>query len=169
MPTFARLSPAVPHVTALFVALLAAAAAQAERTAVGVHHGWAAFRDDVPPRCYAIAAPDIRTRGAFASVGSWPGRRVSGQVHIRFHRSARPGSAVVLTIDDALFQLVARGENAWARSPAADRAIVAAIRTGVAMTVTARDENGGAMTFQYALNGAATAIDAAMLACRPGA
>ena len=94
---------------------------------------------------------------------------MSGQVHIRFHRVARTGSAVVLTIDDRLFQLVARGGNAWARSPAADRAIVAAMRTGVAMTVRARDENGGAMAFQYALNGAATAIDAAVLACRPAA
>lgn len=168
MPNTAKFPPVVP-LAALFVALLATTPARGQRATVGVHHGWAAFRDDAPPRCYAIAAPENRTGGAFASVGSWPGRRVSGQVHIRFHRPTRAGSAVVLTIDDALFQLVARGANAWAPSPAADRAIVAAMRTGVAMTVRARDENGGAMAFQYALNGAATAIDAAALACRPGA
>lgn len=168
MPTTARLSPAVPLVTALFVALLATTPAQAGRATLGVHGGWAAFRDDAPPRCYAIAVPENRTSGAFASVGSWPGRRVSGQVHLRFHRATRTGSAVVLTIDDKLFQLVARGANAWAPSPAADRAIIAAMRTGVTMTLRVRDENGGAMAFRYALNGAATAIDAAVLACRPG-
>jgi len=146
--------------------VVAAAPATAQRATVGVYQGWAAFRDGAR-RCYAIAAPADRTRGASASVGSWPGRAV-GQVHVRFHRPTRAGSAVVLTIDDSLFQLVARGTNAWAPSPAADRAIVAAMRTGIAMTVRARDENGGAMAFQYALNGAGTAIDAAVLACRPG-
>lgn len=156
-------------VAGLFAAAPTIAPAAAGPQTVGVHHGWAAFRDDAPPRCYAIAAPENRIRGAFASVGAWPARGVSGQVHVRFHRPARAGSAVVLTIGDSLFQLVARGEIAWARSPTADRAIIAAMRTGVAMTVRARDENGGAMAFQYALNGAATAIDAAMLACRPGA
>lgn len=148
-------------------AVCAATPGAAARQTVGVHHGWAAFRDDVPRRCYAIATPEIRIRGAFASVASWPASGVSGQVHVRFHRPARAGSAVVLTVGDSLFQLVARGADAWASSPAADRAIVAAMRTGVAMNVRARDENGGAMAFQYALNGAATAIDAAVLACRP--
>jgi len=141
--------------------------AAAQRTTVGVHGGWAVFRDAGPARCYAISAPQDRTPGASASVSAWPGRRVAGQLHLRFHRPARAGSAVVLTVDDRLFQLVARGLDAWAPSPAADRAIVAAMRTGVAMTARARDENGGAMTFSYALNGAATAIDAALLACRP--
>jgi hypothetical protein len=134
---------------------------------VGVHGGWAVFRDAEPARCYAISAPQNRTPGSFASVAAWPDHRVAGQVHLRFHRPARAGSAVVLTVGERLFQLSARGADAWAPSPAADRAIVAAMRTGVSMTARARDENGGAMTFAYALNGAATAIDAALLACRP--
>lgn len=149
------------------MAALAIAGPLAARTVVGVYNGWAAFRDDAPRRCHAIAAPDLPTRGAFAAVGFWPDRRVSGQVHFRFHRPARAGSAVLLTIDDRVFQLGARGANAWAPSPAADRAIVAAMRTGVAMSVAARDEAGGTMVFGFALNGAATAIDAAALACRP--
>jgi len=167
MPTTARLSPAVPLVAAMFVALLATTPAKAERETLGVHGGWAAFRDDDPKRCYAIAAPQTRTRGAYAAVANWPERRVAGQVHFRFQRPARPGSAVVLTVDDKLFQLAARGADAWAPTAGADRAIVAAMRTGVGMTVRTRDVNGVAMAFGYALNGAATAIDSAALACRP--
>lgn len=152
----------------VLAATMCAAQAEARRETLGVHRSWAAFKADRPARCYAIAAPENATPRAFASVGVWPGRRGPGQLHLRFHRPARPGSAVVLTVDGGLFQLVSRGLDAWAPSAAADRAIVAAMRTGLAMTVTARDAAGGAMTFRYALAGAATAIDAAALACRPG-
>lgn len=41
------------------------------------------------------------------------------------------------------------------------------MRTGVLATVSARDENGDAFSDRYALTGAASAIDAAALACRP--
>lgn len=142
------------------------AAPAAARETIGVHAGWAAFRDDAPRRCYAITAPVVTAGEAFAAVANWPGRRVVGQVNFRLHRNARAGSAILLTIDGRVFQLVGRGADAWAPDATVDRAIVAAMRTGVSMTVGGRDENGGAFTLAYALNGAATAIDAAVLGCR---
>lgn len=135
------------------------------RTTIGVHGNWAAFRDDIPPRCYAIAAPIVPGGGAFASVANWPARRVRGQLHLRLYRDARGGSAILLNIDGQVFQLVGRGPDAWAPNRAVDRAIVAAMRTGVSMAVSARDRNGNGFTHAYALNGAASAIDAAALAC----
>ncbi len=136
------------------------------RTTIGVHGSWAAFRDDAPPRCYAIAAPIVPGGGAFASVANWPTRRVVGQVHLRLYREARVGSAILLNVDGQVFQLVGRGTDVWARSGAADRAIVAAMRTGISMTVSARDRNGNGFAHAFALGGAASAVDAAALACR---
>lgn len=150
-------------------ALAIAGAAQGPalaRTKVGVYSGWAAFADELPRRCYAVSAPDVQIRGAFASVANWPGRRVTSQLHIRFPRPARPGSAILLSVDSQLFQLVGRGAGAWAAGPQWDRAIVLAMRTGVKMTVSGRDADGTLMTAQYPLSGAASAIDAAALACR---
>lgn len=135
------------------------------RETVGVYKSWAAFRDARPNRCYAVSAPVVPGGGAFASVANWPGRRVAGQLHLRLYRPARAGSAILLTVDDRVFQLVGRGADAWAPGKAVDRAIVAAMRTGVAMNVSARDERGNGFTHAYSLNGAATAIDAAALAC----
>lgn len=145
-------------------ALLLSAPAQG-RTTIGVHGGWAAFRDDAPQRCYANTAPVVPGGGAFASVANWPTRRVRGQVHLRLYRDARPGSAILLTVDGQVFQLVGRGADAWARDRRSDRAIVAAMRTGLSMTIAARDTNGNGFTHAYALSGAASAIDAAALAC----
>lgn len=139
---------------------------QAQPQAVGIFGQWGAFRDST--RCYAIAEPSEHRREggqAFAAVGYWPGRAIRGQVHFRFARPKRPGSAVLLRIDDRTFQLIGGGVDGWAPDAAADAAIVTAMRTGVAMNVETRSEGGGLMRDDYPLRGAATAIDAAAIAC----
>jgi hypothetical protein len=146
--------------------LVLAVPAEAEPQAVGIFGQWGAFRDSA--RCYAISEPSERRREggqAFASVGTWPGRNIRSQVHFRFARPKRPGSAVLLRIDDRTFELVGGGADGWAPDAAADAAIVTAMRTGVAMSVETRAEGGGLMRDDYALRGAATAIDAAAIAC----
>ncbi|CAA9488918.1 MAG: hypothetical protein AVDCRST_MAG91-435 [uncultured Sphingomonadaceae bacterium] len=146
--------------------LLANTAAVA-REVLGVHGNWAAFRAEDPARCYAVAAPVVAADGAFASVATWPARRIPGQLHLRLGRPARGGSAILLTIEGRPFQLVGRGVDAWASDAATDRAIVAAMRTGVSMSVAARDTAGRSFGHAFPLSGAATATDAAVLACRP--
>ncbi len=148
-----------------FLAL--ALSAEAQPQSLGIFGQWGAFRDSI--RCYAISEPSGTRRReggrAFASVGTWPGRNIRGQVHFRFARPKRPGSAVLLRIDDKTFQLIGGGIDGWAPDPAADAAIVAAMRTGVDMSVETRSQNGGLMRDDYPLRGAATAIDAAAIAC----
>lgn len=156
--------------SAALLLLVFAGPAEARQT-IGVYKLWAAFRDDAPARCYAITGPaglpPRASSPAFASVATWPARRTVNQVHLRLSRAGREGSAILLAVDGQVFQLVGRRFDAWAPGGVVDRAIVAAMRTGVDLTVTARDQRGNAFTDRYALNGAATAIDAAVLACRP--
>ncbi|TFI60026.1 hypothetical protein E2493_01900 [Sphingomonas parva] len=149
----------------LFLALAGVAAAQ--RQAVGVYGLWGAFAEK--SRCYAISEPQRTARnnprGAFASVGWWPERPVRGQVHFRLSQSKRSGSAVLLRIDERTFQLVGGGGNAWAPDARADSDIVAAMRIGLQMTIETRSERGTLVRDLYALRGAASAIDAAAIAC----
>lgn len=104
-------------------------------------------------------------RGGSASIAAWPDRTVRPQLHIRLSQKKRPGSAVLLKIGGRSFQLVAGQENAWAPNAAADARIISAMRTGQAMSVETRAEQGGAIRDRYSLRGAATAIDAAIIAC----
>jgi hypothetical protein len=149
------------------VLLLLAVPAAAQKQSVGVYGLWGAFRDS--GHCYAISRPQRRPAAgagaAFASVGWWPGRGIRGEIHIRFSRPKREGSAVLLRIDDRLFQLIGGGDNGWAPAPAADAEIVAAMRTGIDMSVETRSVTGGTLRDFYPLRGAATAIDAAAIAC----
>lgn len=151
------------------ILLAVAAPAGAQPDAIGVYGQWGSFATKAPRSCYAIAAP-IPGRKAldwkpFASVAYWPERRVQAQVHFRLSRDKRADSAVLLRIDDQIFQLIAGGRDAWAPDAAADAQIVAAMRTGVAMRVETRGANGSRVRDSYSLRGAATAIDAAAIAC----
>jgi hypothetical protein len=155
-----------PRKFILSALILGSSAAAAPET-IGIFSTWAAFRDG--GGCRAVAEPDGPSRNGtsrpFASVSFVPSRGVRGQVAFRFARAKRPGSAILLRIDERTFQLIGGGADAWAPDSRADAAIVAAMRTGVAMSVETRSDGGGTMRDLYRLRGAATAIDAAAIAC----
>ena len=101
----------------------------------------------------------------FASITYWPERGVRGQVFFRLSRVKREGSAVLLKIDGRPFQLLAGGMDAWAPDARGDAEIVAAMRGGLDMVIETRSQRGAFVRDRYELRGAATAIDAAALAC----
>ena len=152
---------------------LAAAAAliaspAAARDTVGMFDGWGAFRDRQPARCYAIALPDPVRRGewpAFAAISFWPASRVRGQFHTRLRRARAPDAPVTITIGTRRATLVAGKTDAWAANPQIDAAIVAAMRSGETMVIAGRDTQGRRFADAYPLKGAASAIDAAAIAC----
>ena len=158
----------MPRAACLFLLLLGLAVPVALRAeALGIFGLWGAFAEK--DRCHAISEPQRTARnnprGAYASVGWWPNRGVKGQVHFRLSQAKRAGSAVLLRIDERTFQLVGGGANAWAPDGRADADIVAEMRTGIEMTLETRSERGALIRDLYALRGAATAVDAAAIAC----
>ena len=139
------------------------------RDALGVFDGWGAFADPRPRRCYAIAEPERRGRGKgwrpFAAISAWPARGVRAQLNVRLRAPKLPGAPVILTVGTTRFALVAGGADAWAANAAIYRRIVAALRQADRMSVETRARDGSRLSDRYALRGAATAIDAATLAC----
>lgn len=153
---------------ALPLLVLAAAPALAQpRQSLGVFGTWGAFRGG--GNCYAITqpwrAPDPEGWRPFVSVAHWPGRGIANQLHVRLSREKRDGSAVLLRIDGRVFQLTGGGRDAWAPDGRADDEIQDAMRTGIDMTVETRSTRGTLVRDQYRLRGAATAMDAAAVAC----
>lgn len=166
---FARPMRRAAAIMALSFWLLFAAMPADARDSLGVFERWGAFRDSRVPRCYAIAEPrraaeDGRWR-PFASVSYWPRSGVRGQLHIRLSREIAQNAPVTLTIGERRFVLSGGRADVWAGDKRADAAIIAALRSASSMTVTGRAATGAAFSDIYALPGAATAIDAAALAC----
>jgi len=154
---------------AAFILLLSVSASASARDPLGVFGEWGAFRDPKPLHCFAIAEPELRRSESgwrpFASIASWPAKNVRGQLHIRLRKNRRPDSPVVLIVGEDRFNLVAGTADAWAPDMRTDATIVRAMRSAEAMRVVARSDKGAAFSDSYPLRGAATAIDAATVAC----
>jgi len=145
---------------------LPASAQGSAKESLGVYSDWAAFKDASAARCYAIAKPRGKNEeAAFASVATWPKRGIRSQLHVRLARPAAERSTPVLRIGARRFELVTSGRDAWAKDRAMDAAIVAALRSGEVLRVSARAANGRRFTSRYDLAGAATAMDAALVGC----
>lgn len=146
--------------------LLTLAAPVTARDSLGVYSNWAAFRDDSPSRCYAIAKPSRGSdTGPYATVSTWPDRGLRGQIHFRLSREAGDDAETKLTVGATEFQLVAKGRNAWAADNTMDAAIIAAMRSASRMTIAARGRNGARFSDRYSLAGVATAMDASVVGC----
>lgn len=146
---------------------LALQAAFAGRQAIGIYADWGAFRDASPARCFAIAEPLGRKRPShpFASVATWPGAGLRHQLHVHLSRPRSDTAKVTLSIGQRRFDLLAGPADAWSPDAATDTAIVAAMRGGRSMSVETRGRDGRPVVDVYALQGAATAIDAAAVGC----
>lgn len=153
------------------LAALVQPAPAAARETIGAWRGWATFRE--PGRCYAIAMP-VEAGGAsrwhpFASVARWADRGAArglrASLHVRLSRERDRSAPVTLTVGERRFALVGNGIDAFAADAASDRAIVAALRGGRSMSIETVGVGGRPFADSYALSGAATAIDAAVLAC----
>lgn len=151
---------------ALALALLMLATPVAARDSLGVYDGWAAFKDIKPLRCYAIAkAQGSPLAPAYATISTWPDRKVRGALHLVLSRDVADKGGVRLAIGNQRFDLVAKGRNAWAKDARDDAAIIAALRSASRMSVSASSTKGSRFTDRYALAGIATAMDAATVAC----
>jgi hypothetical protein len=152
---------------AIFV--MVAAPVEAASRVLFARGNWAALQSDDKRQCHAIArslrdAPKSaeQARASFA-FDATRGRR--GEFHVRLSRAARPGSSVMLSVGGQMFQLVARGPEAWSNGPAQEAAIIAAARVATGMRVEARDAVGRRIVDRYLLAGAPSAIDAAAAGC----
>ena len=161
--------PVRPIALALAAGAVLAAAPALARDSLGLYSTWGAFRDPVVPRCYAIAMAEPSTQQRdyqpYASVGTWPRRGLRNQIHFRLSRQLAPNTKIVLTIGDARFELAGGGGDAWPADNRANAAVLAAMRSAPAMTVSARGTNGKGFSNSWPLAGAASAMDAAAIGC----
>ena len=150
-------------------ALACSAAIVSAKDSLGIFESWGAFRDPPNGRCYAIATPlptaSQRDLAAYASVGNWPARNVRRQVYFRLGRKTRQGTRISLRVGNRWFKMAGGGSNAWAFDAKTNAAILAGMRASQSMTIAAFDTRGNRFTDRYPLEGAATAIDAATVAC----
>ncbi len=148
------------------------AVAQDTRT-LGTYRDWSAFayRDDATRVCY-IGSEPTESRGDYTQRGDiWilvthrsPGgsRDVVSIVAGYDYDEKAP---VRVAIGDDEFRLFAHGDTAWAYTDGDDRALVDAMKAGVAMTVRGRSRRGTDTTDEFSLLGFTAAHETINQAC----
>jgi len=167
---------------ALILALAAIAspvAAQQESTnQVAANTAWSVFEDSDPKECWAVSAPTetVNTRdGRVVAVrrGSIllmtffrPDADVSGQVAFTGGYPFAGGSTVNVNVDGNSFELFTEGEWAWPANAQDDAKIIAAMKLGADVTLTARSSRGTTTKDTFSLIGYTAAVEEASKRCK---
>lgn len=107
-----------------------------------------------------------KTRGAiYLYITHRPATKRFNVVQIVTGYRYKKGSEVHVRIGGETFKLFTDFDTAWARTPAIDRKIVAAMRRGNSMIVTGISSRGTDTTDTYSLKGVSDAHDAINVAC----
>jgi len=118
--------------------------------------------------CMAYATPRASNRNraeraqAWAYVTSFPASKIRYEVSIKFGPALKEGPPTELTIGADVFRLFTKGNHVFVDR---DEAVVAAMKKGRRMVVTARSGQGTLMEDTYSLSGLTAALQKVALAC----
>lgn len=158
------------------LAMLAAVPARAEgEVSLGKFESWEAFTYDTPESkvCYVFGAPaksqtsrKAKRSDIYFMVTHWPGKKVRGQPSTMIGYQFKEGVDVTLAVGEKTFILYAVGELAWTDKAETERAIIAAMKGGKAMTIKGVSQRGTETADTYSLSGFTAALGAIDSACK---
>jgi invasion protein IalB len=143
-----------------------AGAQNAEPALLGEFNDWAAYSYKAADTkvCYVSSRPkasepkSAKRDPVFLLVTHMPGRKVKGEVSTIIGYPFKQDSTVELKIDEAAFQLFTNADGAWADTTATEKKIVAAMRTGTALTLKGTSWRGTETLDTYSLDGVSSAL-----------
>lgn len=116
--------------------------------------------------CYAVSVPtdkqpaNVNHGDNFFVVTQRGGSNVTYEPQFIAGYTLKESSKVTVTIDGKEFSFFSKENTAWTENAAQDPAIVAAMKAGSKMTVSATSRRGTATSYQYSLSGITAALDA---------
>jgi hypothetical protein len=165
---------------ALSLATLSGAEAQgAKPTLVGTFKDWTAWSYTGPFNgneqskvCYiyaepAKATPDGLDHGRVSfSISSSPTAGVRNEANFVAGYELKEQAPVTVDIDGKKFTMFTQGDSAWILDKAEEPQLLAAMKDGKRMVVSAQSRRGNKTTYNYSLNGVTAAADKMIAECQ---
>lgn len=150
---------------AAFVILSSAAVAAQTPSRINQFNAWGSYSYDQNGTkvCYVLSTPTamqpstVNHGDIFFLVSQKPGQNAY-EPQVVMGYPMREGSQVTVDVDGNKFTLFTRGESAWVEDASKEPALVAAMRGGRQMTVSATSARGTATSYTYSLSGITAAI-----------
>ena len=160
-------------VCAVFLPLFALPAGAAEAAVIDNFKDWTAFAETEGGKkvCYMASAPEKaegkykKRDDPYVMVNHRPADKSIGVVSVHAGYTYKKDSEVEINIDGQRFTLFTDAGQAWARDTKTDRALVRAMKGGLAMIVAGISGRGTLTTDTYSLNGFTAAYHAITKAC----
>jgi invasion protein IalB len=114
--------------------------------------------------CYVLSVPTAKEPASvnhgdiFFVVSQRPGQNISYEPQAMMGYALKEASKVNVTIDDRNFVMFVKETSAWVENAAEEPALVAAMKTGKAMTVKATSARGTGTSYTYSLSGISAAL-----------
>lgn len=114
--------------------------------------------------CYTLARPkdrapaSLKRDDAYVFISNRPAENVQNEVSVIMGFAMKDGSEPSADIGGNVFQLVAKGSNAWLKNPAEEGKFVEAMKRGSKLVVKASSVRGNASTDTYSLTGISDAL-----------
>ncbi len=121
--------------------------------------------------CFAATAPtDMQPKSSKRTsvifyVTTWQKDGVHNEVSVRLGYPMKANAIATVTVGGQNFALTADEDKVYAKDPADERKLLAAMAGGGPMTVKATSAKGMATTDQYSLNGVSLAVQKLQEAC----
>ncbi|ABD53185.1 invasion associated locus B family protein [Jannaschia sp. CCS1] len=160
---------------ALCLCLAAPAVAQAQDAL------WPVYVQDNPTRCWIVSTPtdtvasrdgqdvsdNISRDEVLLFVSFWPEDGRVGEISYTGGYQFAVGSTVSLVVGSLAVEMFTEGPMSWAGSPEDDARIIAAMRDGSEVVVTATSTRGTEVADTFNPQGFALAMDDAQVRCAP--
>jgi len=119
--------------------------------------------------CYVLSVPTEKSPAelngravdhgdVFFMLAQHPGQNVRLEPQFTAGYPFQEESKVVLDVDGKKFSMFTRGQNAWLENPAQENVVVAAMKAGSKMNVSAVSRRGTQTSYAYSLSGVTASI-----------
>ncbi len=156
------------------ISLAAAPASAADPQTVALFKDWTVMVQETGNDriCFAVAeakdkAPKTVNHGEiFFMVATWKSGVAAGQPSLRAGYNLKDAPAPVIRVGAQKWDMYVSDNEAFIESAAAEQTLVAAMRSGADMRISATSGRGTATNYVFSLNGISAALDRAAEACK---
>ncbi|ABR61895.1 hypothetical protein GOC91_07795 [Sinorhizobium medicae] len=154
-------------VTALAFVLAASGVASAQSpTRIQQFNAWGAYSYQAGNGkvCYVLSVPKEKSPASvdhgdiFFLVSQRPGQNISYEPQAMMGYQLQDNSKVNVVVDGRTFVMFTKGNSAWVENAAEEPALVAAMKSGKAMSVNAKSRRGTETSYSYSLSGISAAL-----------
>jgi hypothetical protein len=164
----------LPLAAALPLAAIATTATAAEPTPIATFKQWSVFTREIEGDRICFAATEARDKAPksvnhgdiFFMVATWKSGAATHQPSFMAGYNLKDAPAPGVRVGSTKWTMYADQNEAFIESSADEQALVAAMRKGADMRVTAVSGRGTATTYLFSLQGVSAALDKAREACK---